>query len=55
MVAKLANIYVHKPNLKITTHNPVDMSALSDEELNAEIEKVYADIKVVDIFNMKKS
>ncbi|MCD8027102.1 MAG: type II toxin-antitoxin system RelB/DinJ family antitoxin [Erysipelotrichaceae bacterium] len=32
-------------DVKIPSHHPVDMSILSDEELDAEIEKGYADIK----------
>lgn len=45
MAVKSANIYLHKPDLKITTHNHENMTALTDEEHNAEI----------DVFDIKKS
>lgn len=32
--------------MKIPSSRPVDMSSLSEAELNAELEKGYADIKV---------
>lgn len=46
MAAKSANLYARiEPDVKIPSSRPVDMSALSEVELNAELAKGYADIK----------
>lgn len=53
MATKSANLYVRiEPDVKefpfdvkIPSSHPIDMSALSEAELNAELEKGYADIK----------
>lgn len=46
MATKSANLYARiEPDVKLSPSRPVDMSALSEEELYAEIEKGFADIE----------
>ncbi|MBM6824276.1 hypothetical protein [Veillonella magna] len=46
MAIKSVNLYTRmEPDVKIPSSRPVTMSALSEAELNAELQKGYADSK----------
>jgi DNA-damage-inducible protein J len=45
MATKSANLYARiEPEVRLPSSKPIDISKLSEAELNAELEKGYADI-----------